>query len=190
MKLLDVFTDKHSYIMEYASARWHLPVVKYKLSWHTRTSWFTECFLVFGAAAWWYGGERLKQPFAPISILKNPNLVCLCRREWSLCLWSEIQTSPTGCRGSYQSKQTSTCQLRLFSDHSHLVVVCGSDTAHRAFPLTRQKGLTEIWEMLMQPFRALCRHQRGLQSTLGDPLGVIGRVFWMEVQPSTAWDRI
>lgn len=27
---------------------------------------------------------------------------------------------------------------------------------------------------------SLCRHQRGLQSTPGDPLGVGGRVFWME----------
>lgn len=57
--------------------------------------------------------------------LKHTDLVCLCSREWSPCLWPEIQTSPTGCRGSYQSQQTSTCQLHLFSDCSHLFVVYG-----------------------------------------------------------------
>lgn len=45
-----------------------------------------------------------------------------------LCLWSEIQTSPTGYRGPYQCWQTLTCQLRLFSrlssDHSHHAVQC------------------------------------------------------------------
>ncbi len=44
------------------------------------------------------------------------------------CLWLEIQTSPVGCGGSYQGRQTSTCQLRL----------------RVTVPLTRQKRLTEI----------------------------------------------
>lgn len=62
--------------------------------------------------------------------LKYADCVCLCSREWSPCSWPEIQTSPTSCRGSYQSLQTSTCQLRLFSDRSHLTVVYGpSDTS-------------------------------------------------------------
>lgn len=95
------------------------------------------------------------------------------------CLWLEIQTSTTGCRGPYQSLQTSARQLRLFSDCSHLIVGYSRP----------EKRLTEIWEILMQPLRAPYRHQWGLQSTLDDPLGVVLEGEGV-LQPSAAWDRI
>lgn len=126
---------------------------------------------------WWHGGEK---GYSNLLHLKFPDKKCLCSSEWSPLFVARNPNITHRLRGVLIRVSRPQPVSSFFSRTVPILL-------YVMVLLTRQKRLTEIWEMLMQPFHAPCRHQWGLQSTLDDPLGVVWRGV---VPPSATWDRI